>query len=154
MCHQCVMWHGCCHGEAPCSGNVLSLIEGTQPSPNVPMPVNIFWNLSAADNMVIGFLAGSFVGSRGGRKSLGESWKKMKYSIPVSVCVGSNPARRAVPLKVIIQVFWWDKSGPSQKKGEVIFKLLTSFLCIKTMEKAKETKNSTISWAEQKHCMD
>lgn len=35
------MWHGCCHGEAPCSGNVLSIVEGTQPSLKILyMPAN------------------------------------------------------------------------------------------------------------------
>lgn len=65
MCHQRVIWHGCCHGEAPCSGNVWSLIEGTQPSPQVThAPMNVFWKLSTADNTVTGFLSGSLVGRR------------------------------------------------------------------------------------------
>lgn len=71
------MWHGCCHGEAPCSGNVLSIIEGTQPSFKILyMPANVLWNLSTANIIVIGFLSGNCAWVEGEGKPQGRSWKK------------------------------------------------------------------------------
>lgn len=78
MCHWGVMWHGCCHGEAPCSGNVLRIIEGTQPSLKILyMPKNVLWNLPTATIIVIGFLSGTHAGWTGKashREEAGRKW--------------------------------------------------------------------------------
>lgn len=56
-----------------------------------PMPMSVFWKLSAADNTVIGFLSGSLAGRNREEKSLGKLKKKKSITSPVSVCVGSKP---------------------------------------------------------------
>lgn len=103
---------------------------------------------------MIGSLAGSLVGSRGEESHFGKAERKSSIASPMSGWgEGSNTARRAVSLKIISQIFRWDKSRLAPKR-DIIFMLLVSFPCVETRDKTKETKNSTISGEEQKHHMD
>lgn len=60
--------------------------EGTQPFPKLPMPMRVFWNLSTADNIVIGFLSGSLVG-RSRKKGIWEKLRENEVVYPHCLCV-------------------------------------------------------------------